>query len=245
MYGSGKTAIITGSSRGIGSAIAMRLAKDGFAVVINYVKGHAEGDRLAEIITASGGRAIVVQADVSVMADVVRLFDEAEQAFGGVDVLVNNAGVSAIRPIADSDDELYDRLFNINVRGTLNGLRQAAKRLRQGGRIINFSSTAVAVATPGMGIYLGSKAAVETISRVFAKELRGKDIRVNVIAPGLVRSEMFSEGKTEEQIRQMAGNSPLERLGEIEEIAGAVAFLAGPDASWTNGQILRVNGGVA
>lgn len=157
--------------------------------------------------------------------------------------MVNNAGISAVRPLADTDDVLLDRLVATNVRGTLHGLRQAARRMRPGGRIINFSSTAVAGATPGLGAYVATKAAVEAITRVFAKELKGRAITVNAIAPGLIDSEMFAEGKTDAQIQQLAQAAPLGRLGRAEEVADVIAFLVSEAATWVNGQIIRVNGG--
>lgn len=239
-----KNAIVTGAAKGIGRAIALKLATDGFNVVVNYANSKTEAHHVVAEIEQAGGRAIAVQADVSIMSEFSELFSISEQAYGKIDVLVNNAGVSQIGLIADSTDEIFDYLFNTNVRGTVNGLKLSVERLNKGGKIINFSSTAVAASTPGMGLYAGSKAAVEAITRIFAKELKGKDISVNAIAPGLIRSEMFFEGKTEEQIELASKASPLQRLGEIEEIANAVSFLVSENASWINGQSLRVNGGV-
>lgn len=239
-----KTAIVTGASRGIGRHIALRLAQEGFAVVVNYNASQEAAQAVVAEIEAAGGQALAVAANVAQAADVARLFATAIQAFGGVDVLVNNAGISALKPLADTDDALLDQLVNTNVRGTLHGLRQAARHLRMGGRIINFSSTAVASATPGLGAYIATKAAVEAMTRVFAKELKGRNITVNAIAPGLINSEMFAEGKTDAQIQQMAQAAPLGRLGEASEIASIVAFLVREDAAWVNGQIIRANGGV-
>ncbi len=240
-----KTAIVTGASRGIGKAIAIKLAANGYQVIVNYANRAHEAQQVVALIEQAGGRAIIVQADVSKFQEFEKLFNIAEKTYGSVDVLINNAGVSKLSSIADSDDELFDHLFNINVRGTVNGLNLAAKRLSQGGRIVNFSSTAVATSTPGMGLYVGTKAAVEAITKVFVKELRGRQITVNMIAPGLIKSEMFFEGKSTEQIAQMEKLSPLERFGEVGEIADAVAYLVSKDAAWVNGQLIRVNGGVA
>jgi 3-oxoacyl-[acyl-carrier protein] reductase len=240
-----KTAIITGASRGIGKAIALRLSQDGFSIVVNYTQQKDQAEKVVQQIMHNGGQAIALQADVSLYPPVERLFKTTLETFGSIDVLVNNAGVSSIKPLAESDDALFDRLFNVNVKGTVHTFRQAALHLRDQGRIINLSSTAVLTATPGLGLYISAKAAVEALTKNFAKELRGRHITVNTIAPGLVRSEMFFEGKTEEQINTMAKLSPLERLGEVEEIANVVAFLASAEASWINGQVIRVNGGTA
>lgn len=240
------TAIITGSSRGIGAAIAKRLAVDGFAVVVNYAGRAADADAVVTEITDGGGRAIAVRADVSKPAEVEALFDQAAEAFGGIDVLVNNAGI--IQPglvaVADTDDDLFDRLFAINVKGTFNTLRLAAKRLRDGGRIVNFSTSVVGLGLPGYASYAATKAAVETFTGIFAKELRGRRITVNAIAPGPTATDLFLTGKTPEQIDALSKMAPLERLGRPEDIAGAVSFLTGPDGAWVNGQTLRVNGGI-
>ena len=198
-----KIALVTGASRGIGKAIAIKLAANGYKVIVNYASRADEAKQVVALIEQSGGKAMAVQADVSKFQAFENLFNIAEQTYGIVDVLINNAGVSKLSSIADSDDELFDYLFNINVRGTVNGLKLAAERLSPGGRIVNFSSTAVATSTPGMGLYVGTKAAVEAITKVFVKELRGKQITVNIIAPGLIRSEMFFEGKSTEQIEQI------------------------------------------
>jgi 3-oxoacyl-[acyl-carrier protein] reductase len=240
-----QVAIVTGASRGIGAAVAERLAQDGFAVAINYVSGAAQADELVAKLQAAGARAIAVQADVSKAEDVRRMFDACQAQLGKVDVLVNNAGVLKTVPLADTSDALYDQSFDINVRGTFNTLREAAKRLNDHGRIVNFSSTTVALNLPGYAIYNATKAAVEAFTHVFAKELRGRNITVNAVAPGPVATSLFLDGKTEEQIRQFASMPPLQRLGQPDDIASVVSFLAGPDAGWVNGQILRANGGLA
>ncbi|MGC1296162.1 MAG: SDR family oxidoreductase [Alloacidobacterium sp.] len=239
-----KVAIVTGASRGIGRAVAVRLASEGFAVVVNYAGSHAEAAKAVEEIESVGGKAIAVQADVSKTAEVARLFDETEKAFGGIDVLVNNAGVMAIKPIAEFDDETFDHIFAINVRGTFNTLKQAAKKIRSGGRIINFSTSATLLALPDYSAYCASKSAVEVFTSILTKELRGRNVAVNTVAPGPVATELFFEGKTPEQVERLTKLNPFERLGRPDDIASVVAFLAGPDGAWVNGQTLRANGGM-
>ncbi|ABE29967.1 polysaccharide biosynthesis family protein [Paraburkholderia xenovorans LB400] len=240
-----QVAIVTGASRGIGAAVAQRLANDGFAVAINYASSSTEADALVAKLTAAGAKAVAVKADVSNAGDVRRLFEITEQQLGKVDVLVNNAGVLKTTPLADTSDALYDQTFDINVRGTFNTLREAAARMNDGGRIVNFSSTTLALNMPGYAIYNATKAAVEAFTHVFAKELRGRNITVNAVAPGPIATSLFLDGKTEEQIQTFAKMPPLQRLGQPDDIASVVAFLAGPDAGWVNGQILRANGGLA
>jgi len=245
MIKNSQVAIVTGASRGIGAEVARRLASDGFAVVVNYASSSTEADALVAELSAQGAKAIAVKADVSKAEDVRALFDAAEQQFGRIDVLVNNAGVLKTLPLADTSDALYDQTFDINVRGTFNTLREAAARMNEGGRIVNFSSTTLALNMPGYAIYNATKAAVEAFTHVFAKELRGRNITVNAVAPGPVATALFLEGKTEEQIQTFAKMPPLQRLGQPEDIAAVVSFLASADAGWVNGQILRANGGVA
>ncbi|TXN40171.1 SDR family oxidoreductase [Methylobacterium sp. WL30] len=238
-----RSAIVTGSSQGIGAAVAERLARDGLAVTINYSGNEAAARALADRITASGGQAIAVKADVSDPAAVAALFDETERAFGGVDVLVNNAGIMRLKPIAEADDDLFDRHVAVNLKGVFNGLREGARRIREGGRIVSFSSSVVGLYQPGYGVYAATKAGVEAMTHVLAKELGPKRITVNAIAPGPVATELFLGGKTDEQVAQVTRMIPLGRLGEPGDIAGAIAFLVGPDGGWVNGQILRANGG--
>lgn len=240
-----QVALVTGASRGIGAAVARRLATDGFAVAVNYASGSAQADALVGELTAAGAQAIAVQADVANAEEVRRMFDTIETQLGKLDVLVNNAGVLKTVPLAEHSDALYDQTFDINVRGTFNTLREAATRLNEGGRIVNFSSTTLALNMPGYAIYNATKAAVEAFTHVFAKELRGRNITVNAVAPGPIATSLFLDGKTEEQIQTFAKMPPLQRLGQPEDIASVVSFLAGPDAGWVNGQILRANGGVA
>lgn len=241
-----KAAIVTGASRGIGRAIALRLAQDGFAVAVNYASRAQDAEEVVRAIEAAGGRAIALQGDVAQADDCARLFEETAKAFGGVDVVVNNAGV--IQPgttlVADTDDALYERIFSINTRGTFNMLRLAATRLRQGGRIVNFSTSAIGLAMPGYAVYGAAKAAIETMTNIFAKEMRGKGISVNAVAPGPTATDLFLDGKPAELVDRLAKAAPLERLGTPEDIAHTVAFLVGPQGEWVNGQTLRVNGGI-
>ncbi|MES2911859.1 MAG: SDR family oxidoreductase [Pseudomonadota bacterium] len=241
-----QVAIVTGASRGIGAAIAQRLARDGYSVVVNYAGRAAEAQAVVKAIEAGGGKAVAVQADVANSAAVKALFDAAINTFGRVDVLVNNAGImpSGLPQLADTDDATFDRIFAVNVKGTFNALREAARRLAQGGRIVNFSTSVIGLALPGYAVYAATKSAVETFTNIMAKELRGKNITVNAIAPGPTATALFLDGKTSELIERMAKMAPLERLGTPEDIAGSVAFLVGKDAAWVNGQTLRANGGL-
>ncbi|NEJ21256.1 SDR family oxidoreductase [Rhizobium leguminosarum] len=239
-----KVALVTGASRGIGAAVAERLARDGFTVVINYSGSAAPAEELAEKIEQAGGKALTAKADVGDAEAVRHMFDAAETAFGGVDVLVNNAGIMMLSSLAEADDANFDRQINVNLKGTFNTLREAAKRLRDGGRIINFSTSVVGLKLETYGVYAATKAAVETLTAIMAKEMRGRDITVNAIAPGPVATDLFLNGKSDELVARMAKMNPLERLGTPDDIAAAVAFLAGPDGGWINGQTLRANGGV-
>src|SRR3984885_1372236 len=240
-----QVAIVTGASRGIGAAVARRLAKDGFAVVVNYTSSSTEADALVAELKAAGAQAIAVKADVSKADDVRRMFEISEQELGKVDVLVNNAGVLKTVPLADTSDALFDQTVDINLRGTFNTLREAAARLNDGGRIVNFSSTTLALNMPGYAIYNGTKAAAEAFTHVFAKELRGRRITVNAVAPGPIATSLFLDGKTEEQVKPCANMPPLQRLGQPEDNASVVSLLASAAAAWVNGQVRRANGGVA
>ena len=244
MSNSNKVAIVTGGSRGIGAAIAERLAADGFTVVVNYAGKAAEAEELVGKIEASGGKAISAQADVSDPAAVARMFDAAEAAFGGVDVIVNNAGIMKLAALADSDDALFDSQVAVNLKGVFNTLREASRRLREGGRIINLSSSVVGLRPATYGVYAATKAAVEAMTHVLTKELRGRNITVNAVAPGPTATALFLDGKPQDVIDNLAKAAPLERLGKPEDIAGVVSFLAGPDGGWINGQVLRANGGI-
>jgi 3-oxoacyl-[acyl-carrier protein] reductase len=239
-----KVAIVTGASRGIGAAIAERLAKDGLAVAVNYAGSVDAAKALVAKIEADGGRAVAVQDDVSDPKAFPRMFDLAEKTFGGVDVLVNNAGIMMLAKIADSSDELFDRHMAINLKGAFNGMREAGKRLRDGGRIVNVSTSVVGTKLETYGVYAATKAAVETMTAILSKEMRGRSISVNAVAPGPVATDLFLSGKSEELIQRLAKTNPFERLGTPEDIASAVSFLVGPDGGWINGQVLRANGGM-
>lgn len=239
-----KIALVTGASRGIGAAIARRLAADGFTVVVNYAGNATEAEQVVADIEKSGGRAISAQADVSDAVAVSRLFDGAEAAYGGIDVLVNNAGIMKLAPLADSDDALFDSQVAVNLKGTFNTLRLASRRLRDGGRIINFSTSVIGLRLENYGVYAATKAAVETLTAILSKELRGRSITVNAVAPGPTATDLFLHGKSPELIERMSKMNPLERLGTPDDIAHAVAFLASPAGGWINGQVLRANGGM-
>jgi 3-oxoacyl-[acyl-carrier protein] reductase len=239
-----KVALVTGASRGIGAAIAERLAADGFNVLVNYAGGAAEAEALVSRIEAAGGRAVTAQANVADPAAVARMFEAAETAFGGVDVLVNNAGIMKLASVADSDDALFDSQIAVNLKGSFNTLREAARRLRNGGRIINLSSSVVGLYQPTYAVYAATKAGVEAMTHVLAKELRGRNITVNSVAPGPTATALFLDGKPQEVIDRLTKLAPLERLGQPQDIAATVAFLAGPDGAWINGQVLRANGGI-
>jgi 3-oxoacyl-[acyl-carrier protein] reductase len=239
-----RTAIVTGSSRGIGAAVARRLAKDGFSVVVNYAGNAAEAESVVGDIKQGGGNALSIQADVSDPAAMRRMFDQAAAVSGGVDVLVNNAGIMQLSKISDADDGFFDRHIAINLKGVFNGMREAAKRLRSGGRIISFSSSVVGLYQPTYGVYAATKGGVEAMTHVLANELRGRNITVNAVAPGPTATDLFLKGKPKEVIDHLAKLAPLERLGEPRDIAAVVAFLASPDGGWINGQVLRANGGI-
>ena len=237
-------AIITGASRGIGAAVAERLAEDGFVVVINYAGDPVPARALVDKIEGRGGHALAAKADVSDAPAVRGMFDMVEATFGGVDVLVNNAGVMTLSNIAETDDATFDRHVRVNLKGSFNTMREAAKRLREGGRIINLSSSVVGLLMPTYGVYAATKAGVEAMTSILAKELRGRNVTVNAIAPGPTATKLFLDGKPQAVIDHLTKLSPLERLGRPDDVAGVVSFLAGPDGAWINGQTLRANGGV-
>ena len=239
----GKIALVTGSSRGIGRAIAGRLCREGVSVAITYVSNANSAEEIAAEINAAGGAAIALHADVAKLEDIQRLFDQTIEHFGRLDILVNNAGIRISKNVADIDEAEFDRLFAINVKGTFFACQLAAHRLSDGGRIINVSSAVTRMMLPGYSIYAASKGAVDQITRVLAKELGGRHITVNAVAPGPVDTELFRDGKSDEQIQQMAQMAALGRIGQVQDIADAVAFLAGDDARWITGQSIHVNGG--
>ena len=239
-----KVAIVTGASRGIGAAVAERLAVDGFTVIINYSGDTGSAEALANKIEAGDGRALIAKADVSDPNAVRAMFDTVEATFGGVDVLINNAGMMKLAKIADSDDALFDRQIAVNLKGSFNAMREAAKRLRDGGRIVNLSTSVVGTRLETYGVYAATKAAIETMTAILSKEMRGRNITVNAVAPGPTATELFLDGKSAELVERLARMNPLERLAEPEDIASVVAFLVGPDGGWINGQVLRANGGM-
>jgi len=240
-----KTAIVTGASRGIGRSIANRLAKDSFSVVVNYAGNSAQAQAAVDEIRTAGGDAIAMQADIANAEQVKTLFEKTIETFGTIDVVVNNAGIMPLSPIAKGDIEVFDKVIATNLRGTFLVLAQAAQHVAEGGRIIAFSSSVLAKSFPTYGPYIASKAGVEGLVPVLANELRGRRITVNAVAPGPVGTELFLDGKTSEQIAQLSKLAPLERLGEPDDIANVVSFLAGPDGGWVNAQVIRVNGGFA
>jgi 3-oxoacyl-[acyl-carrier protein] reductase len=241
----GQVAIVTGSSRGIGAEIARLFAGEGAKVIVNYAGREDAANATVKAITDAGGEAIAVRGDVGKSSDVKALFDAAIKQFGKVDILVNNAGVILYKTIAQTSDEEFDRLLNINVKGTFYALREAAARLADGGRIINFSSTTTRLMLPTYGPYVATKGAVEQLTRVAAKELGARQIRVNVVSPGPVNTELFTTGKTEAEIQRAGSMAALGRIGEPEEIARVVLFLASEGSGWVTGQNVGANGGLA
>jgi 3-oxoacyl-[acyl-carrier protein] reductase len=240
-----KAAIVTGATGGIGHAIALRLAKDGFGITAAYAGNAARAQELVEAIKSSGGSANAVKADVSSAPDVELLFKTALDEFGTIEAVVHTAGVMPIGKIADGDLEAFDRVIATNLRGTFLVLSQAARHVSEGGRILAFSSSVLAKSFPGYGAYCASKGGVEALVRVLTNELRGRNITVNAVAPGPTGTDLFLKGKSQSLIDELAKMAPMERLGTPEDIANTVSFLAGPDGGWVNGQIVRVNGGFA
>jgi 3-oxoacyl-[acyl-carrier protein] reductase len=240
-----KTAIITGASGGIGRAVALRLARDGFAIVVTYAGSAAKAQGVVNEIKSVDGQTIALQADVGNASEVERLFRETLDTFRKIDVVVNCAGIMPLGRIADGDVEMFDKVIATNLRGTFLVLWQAAKHVAEGGRIIALSSSVLAKSFPTYGAYIASKAGVEGLVHVLNNELRGRNITVNAVAPGPVATELFLKDKSQAQIEQFIKLAPLERLGKPEDIANVVSFLAGPDGGWVNGQVLRANGGFA
>jgi 3-oxoacyl-[acyl-carrier protein] reductase len=241
----GKVAIVTGSSRGIGSIIAKDLAKAGCDVVINYSGSEAAAKSVVDEIVTANGRASAVKANVAVPDDMTALFDAAIDQYGKVDILVNNAGINIYKLVKDTTEEDFDRIFQINVKGVFLGLREAATRLHDNGRVINFSSSVTRLMLPTYGVYSATKAAVEQLTRVFAKEVGARGITVNSISPGPTNTDLFLEGKTAETIQRLASMAALGRIGEPVDISRVVLFLASESAGWVTGQNLGVNGGFA
>ena len=238
-----RIAIVTGASGGIGHSVAVRLAQAGMAVAVHYAGNRDRAQTVVDEIVAGGGRAMVVSADVADEAEVAALFDQVEAEFGGVDVVVNTAGIMLLSPLAELNLDDFDRMHRTNVRGTFVVSQQAARRVRKGGAIINFSTSVTKIALPTYAAYAATKGAVDVMTLILAKEMRGRDVTVNAVAPGPTATPLFLVGKPQQVIDTMSNMSPLERLGEPADIAEAVAFLAGP-ARWVNGQIIYTNGGV-
>ena len=239
-----RVAIVTGASKGIGAAIAQTLANDGMRVVVAYGSDKAAAEDVVGSILADGGQAVAIQTDIGAPDGMTKLFSDAETAFGSVDVLVNNAGIMALSPVAQVDDDAFARQVNVNLGGTFRGIREGARRLRENGRIINISTSVVGLYQPGYGVYAATKAGIEAMTHIAAKELGAKRITVNAVAPGPVETQLFLTGKSDEQLAAIAKMTPMGRLGQPDDIASVVAFLASPQGGWVNGQTIRANGGV-
>ncbi|WNI19453.1 SDR family oxidoreductase [Actinacidiphila sp. ITFR-21] len=239
-----KVAVVTGGSRGIGRAAAERLAARGYAVVVGYAGGQDAAESVVAAITGNGGQAVAARADVADETAVAAVFDLAEQRFGGVDAVVHAAGRMALAPVAELDLADLDGILRTNVRGTFVVAQQAARRLRDGGSVVTFSTSVVGLAFPGYAAYSASKGAVEAVTLILARELRGRNINVNAVAPGPTATDLFLDGKDDATIAHLAAQPPLERLGTPEDIAEVVAFLASEAGHWVNGQVLRANGGI-
>jgi 3-oxoacyl-[acyl-carrier protein] reductase len=238
-----RIAIVTGASGGIGQAVAVRLGQAGMAVAVHYAGNRDRAQTVADEVKAAGGRPLVVSADVADPAQVVAMFDQVEAEFGGIDVVVNTAGIMLLSLLTELNLEDFDRMHRTNVRGTFVVSQQAARRVRQGGAIINFSTSVTKIALTGYTAYAATKGAVDAMTMILAKEMRGRDVTVNAVAPGPTATPLFLDGKPQEVIDHLKSMPPLERLGEPADIAEAVAFLAGP-ARWINGQVIYANGGV-
>jgi 3-oxoacyl-[acyl-carrier protein] reductase len=239
-----RVALVTGGTGGIGRVVVERLAADGFAVAVHYAGNQARADELVASITGAGGQAIAVGGDVAVEEAMAAAFDATEAAFGGIDVVVNTAGIMILGPVAGFDLDDLDRMHRTNIRGSFVVAQQAARRVRRGGAIIGFSTSQTRLQHPNYAPYAASKAAVEALTLVLARELRGKDVTVNAVAPGPTATPLFLDGKDEQTVQNLANLAPLERLGTPDDVAETVAFLAGP-ARWVNGQTVYVNGGIA
>ncbi|MFB8375378.1 SDR family oxidoreductase [Paenibacillus taichungensis] len=239
----GKVAVVTGSSRGIGRAIAEQLAEMGADVVINYASSPDKAEQVADIARQKGVRAITVQADLARKEDVERLFSETINQLGKVDILINNAGIMKTTPLADVTEAEFDQQFAINVKGTFFACQQALKHMENQGRIVNFSTSVTGQMFPGYSVYAGTKGAVEQITRQLAKEFGSRQITINAVAPGPVNTELFSVGKTEQQLEGMRKMNAFGRLGEPEDIANVISFLVSEESQWVTGQTLRANGG--
>ena len=239
-----RVAIVTGASGGIGHAVAVRLAEAGMAVAVHYSGNRDRAQQVVDEVKNAGGRAMLVSADIAEEDQVVALFDAVEAEFGGIDVVVNTAGIMLLSPLTELNLDDFDRMHRTNVRGTFVVSQQAARRVRSGGAIINFSTSVTKIAAPTYTAYAATKGAVDAMTLILAKEMRGRNVTVNAVAPGPTATPLYFDGKPQEVIDRAAKAAPLERLGEPADIAETVAALAGP-ARWVNGQIIYVNGGVA
>ena len=240
-----RVAIVTGASRGIGTAVVARLAKDGFSVVVNYLSNAPEAEKVVAEIKAEGGEALALKADVSDAGQVEQLFAQTLAKWDRVDVVVQNSGIMPLSAIGKGDAEAFDRVIRVNLRGTFLVLAQAAQHIASGGRIIAFSSSVIAKSFPTYGPYIASKAGVEGLVHVLANELRGRNVTVNAVAPGPIATDLFLKGKSTEQVAELTKMNPLERMGQPTDIANVVSFLAGPDGGWINSQVILANGGFA
>ncbi|MHC3819089.1 SDR family oxidoreductase [Streptomyces sp. DT9] len=240
-----RVAIVTGGSGGIGGAVAAALAARGMAVVVHYSGGPERAGKVVASIQEAGGLAVAAPGDIADETEMAALFDTAEERFGAVDVMVNTAGIMLLAPVVEMDLGAFDRMHRVNVRGTFVVSQLAARRLRPGGALINFSTSVTRLQQPTYAAYAASKGAVEAMTLILARELRGRDVTVNAVAPGPTATPLFLEGKSPELVERIAAASPLDRLGTSEDIASTVAFLAGPDGRWVNGQVLFANGGIA
>lgn len=241
----GKTALVTGASRGIGRAIAERLGKDGAAVAINYVRSEAKAFEVVSGLESKGTKAVAIQADLSAVSNVRRLFDRTVEALGGIDILVNNAGLTIFKPVAQTTEEEFELLFSVNARASFFAMQEAARRMRDGGRIINISTIGTVQTGPGSAAYSGSKAAIEQFSVALSKELGKRGITVNTVSPGFTETDNFNRVMPTEAKHHIAGSTPLGRIGQPVDIADIVAFLASDAARWVTGQNIRAAGGLA
>ncbi len=241
----GKVALVTGASKGIGAVTALELAKNGAAVIVNYNGSYEAAQRVVADIKTAGGKAIALQADVSKEDEVARLFDEGIATMGKIDILVNNAGLMMTKPIGQVSGDEFDKLISTNVKGVFNTLHQAASKLADGGSVINLSSTVTRTMFPGYGTYCATKGAVEQLTRIFAKEVGSRGINVNAVAPGPTETELFLNGKTQEDIDRLANSNAFGRLGQPEDIARVIVTLACDDSKWISAQIIGANGAMA
>ena len=240
----GKTAIVTGSSRGIGAEIALTLAQAGAKLVVNYANNKPAADKVCAAILDAGGECKAVQADVSDPVAVRKLFEAASEHFEQIDILVNNAGILLFKEIAEIQDDEFDRIVDVNFKSVFYTLREATTKLADHGRVVNISSTVTRLMLPRYGAYAATKAAVEQLTRIFAREMGERNITANIVSPGPVDTELFRAGKTAADIERMAATAALGRIGAADDIAQVVLFLVSDQACWVTGQNIGVNGGI-